>query len=156
MKPEKIIIKHLHSMGFETEKMSDFCHMFSYEETKYLYLPSKDDNNYLQIVLPIIYRVTNKNRVKVLEALVKTTHEIKFSKMSLLDEGLGVWACYEHYLTETENLTELLEHILKVLKATAHYFLEIINCQDADTDEEVDSALEKMLQEIDDEEFETE
>lgn len=151
MKLEKRVIKHLHSMGFETKKFGEYIYVFEYEEMRILYTPDDEDENYLFISLPIICQVTKENRTKVLKAIEDCARVVKYSKMHLLDGDVGVLACYEHYLTDTKKLPELLEHILQVLIATARHFVKIVDNKEGNSDEEVESALEKILREIEEE-----
>ena len=69
----------------------------------------------------------------------------------------AAWAVYEHRLTTTDNLSELLEHIIRVLEAAAHVFYKKINGEevagrsDEPSDDDLEAELQKMLDSIEEE-----
>lgn len=159
MKQKELVIDHLMAMGFEISEMDGVIH-FQYEELNYLYIPDDDDEQFLRIAVPHLFEVTDENRSAVFDAMHETTLMIKYSKVCILCEN-AVWAIYEHRLNSTGNLSELLEHIIRVLEVTAHVFYKKIlgdevegRAEDTEelSDEEVETELQRILDSIKEEE----
>lgn len=160
MKQTEIILDQLKTMGFEPVELGEVGYLFKYEDMNYLYQPDDDDEHFLRIVIPQLFEVTDENRVAVLDAMHETTLLLKYSKVSIMYDN-GVWAIYEHRLGSTDNLAELLEHIIRVLEVTAHVFYKEINGEDVagrleesdvESDDDFEAELQKMLDSIDDNE----
>jgi len=156
MNQKEIILDQLEAMGFEPIELGDIGYAFKYEDINYLYMPDDDDDQFLRIVIPHLFDVTEENRVAVLEAMHETCLMLKYAKVCIMYENT-VWAIYEHRLTSTDNLSMLLEHIIRVLEAVAHVFCGKINgedvmdrleeCEDC-SDEELEAELQRMLDSI--------
>ena len=98
--------------------------------------------------------------ISVLDAMHETGLMLKYAKVCIMYEN-AAWAIYEHRLTSTDNLAELLEHIIRVLEAAAHVFYKKINGEDVmgrseesedRSDEELEAELQKMLDSIEEDE----
>ncbi len=159
MNQKEIILEQLSAMGFEPIKLSNVGYAFKYEELNYLYMPDDNDEQFLRIAIPQLHDVTVENRVAVLEAMHDTGVMLKYSKVCIMYED-AVWAIYEHRLSICEDLEEMLEHIIRVLEATAQVFHMKINGEDVVfnsddgeevSDEQLEAELQRMLQSIDDE-----
>lgn len=160
MNQKEIILDQLKAMGFEPIELGDVGFVFKYEDMNYLYMPDDDDEQFLRIVLPHLFEVTAENRVAVLDAMHETGLMLKYAKVCIMHEN-AAWAIYEHRLTSTDNLAELLEHIIRVLEAAAHVFYKKINGEDVmgrseesedRSDEELEAELQKMLDSIEEDE----
>ena len=159
MNQKEIILEQLNAMGFETVELGDAGFVFKYEDLNYLYMPDEDDEQFLRIAIPHLFEVTDENRVAVLEAMHDTTLMLKYSKLCIMYET-AVWAMYEYHLTSMDNMSELLEHIIRVLEVTARVFYMKINGEeiaghsdesDEISDDELDAELQKMLDGIEEE-----
>lgn len=160
MNQKEIILDQLKAMGFEPIELGDVGFVFKYEDMNYLYMPDDDDEQFLRIVIPHLFEVTDENRVAVLDAMHETGLMLKYAKVCIMYEN-AVWAIYEHRLTSTDNLAELLEHIIRVIEAAAHVFYKKINGEDVmgrseesedSSDEELEAELQKMLDSIEEDE----
>ena len=160
MNQKEIILDQLKVMGFEPIELGDAGFVFKYEDMNYLYMPDDDDEQFLRIVIPHLFEVTDENRVAVLDAMHETGLMLKYAKVCIMYEN-AAWAIYEHCLTSTDNLSELLEHIIRVLEAAAHVFYKKINGEDVmgrseesedRSDEELEAELQKMLDSIEEDE----
>lgn len=160
MNQKEIILDQLKAMGFEPIELEDVGFVFKYEDMNYLYMPDDDDEQFLRIVIPHLFEVTDENRVAVLDAMHETGLMLKYAKVCIMYEN-AAWAIYEHRLTATDNLAELLEHIIRVLEAAAHVFYKKINGEDVMgrseeskdcSDEELEAELQKMLDSIEEDE----
>lgn len=156
MNQKEIILDQLKAMGFEPIELGDVGFVFKYEDMNYLYMPDDDDEQFLRIVIPHLFEVTEENRMAVLEAMHETSLLLKYAKVNIMYES-AAWAVYEHRLTTTDNLPELLEHIIRLLEAAAHVFYMKINGEevagrsDETSDEELEAELQKILDGIEEE-----
>ena len=156
MNQKEIILDQLKAMGFEPIELGDIGFVFKYEDMNYLYMPDDDDEQFLRIVIPHLFEVTEENRMAVLEAMHETSLLLKYAKVNIMYES-AAWAVYEHRLTSTDNLPELLEHIIRLLEAAAHVFYMKINGEevagrsDEASDEELEAELQKILDGIEEE-----
>lgn len=160
MNQKEIIIDQLKAMGFEPIELGDAGIVFKYEDMNYLYMPDDDDEQFLRIVIPHLFEVTDENRVAVLDAMHETGLMLKYAKVCIMYEN-AAWAVYEHRLTATDNLAELLEHIIRVLEATVHVFYRKISGEEVqgrsgesevNSDDELEAELQKMLDSIEENE----
>lgn len=156
MNQKEIILEQLNTLGFEPVELGDAGFVFKYDDLNYLYMPDEDDEQFLRIAIPHLFEVTEENRVAVLEAMHETSLLLKYAKVNIMYES-AVWAVYEHRLTTTDNLPELLEHIIRVLEAAVHVFYKKINGEevagrsDEISDEELETELQKILDGIEEE-----
>ena len=160
MNQKEIILDQLNAMGFEPIELEDVGFVFKYEDMNYLYMSEDDNEQFLRVVIPHLFEVTDANRVAVLDAMNETDLMLKYAKVCIMCDN-AVWAIYEHRLTSTDNLTELLEHIICVLETAAHVFYKKISEKDVMGrseesedcyDEELEAELQKMLDSIEDNE----
>jgi hypothetical protein len=149
MKQKEIIIDHLKAMGFDPIELGNAGYIFKYEDMNYLYMPEEDDEQFLRIAIPHLFDVTDENRVAVLKAMHETGLMLKYTKMCIMFEDT-IWAIYEHRLNNSDNLTELLEHIIRFLEATVYVFNQKINGEDirSSSEENSENELEAELQKI--------
>lgn len=154
MNQKEIILEQLKSMGFEPINMPEVGYVFKYEEMNYLYMPEEDDEQFLRIVIPHLFEVTEENRVAVLDAMHETGLLLKYAKVCIM-YGDTVWAIYEHRLCAADNLSDLLEHIIRVLALAVYVFNKKINGEDIGrtfdeseemTDDELEAEMLKMLE----------
>lgn len=160
MNQKELILDQLKVMGFEPIELGNVGYVFQYEDLNYLYMPDDDDERFLRIVIPHLFEVTDENREAVLEIMHEIGLMLKYAKVCIMYEN-AAWAIYEHRLNSTENLPELLEHIIRVLEATAHVFYKKMNGEEVvgrseepedGSDEELEAELQKMLDSIEDDE----
>lgn len=124
---KKEVLEKLEVIGFEVEEVPDFGHVFKYEGMNILFMPD-DDEDFLRFAAPNIFEVTDENRASVLEMVNDTNLGIKYSKVCVYGEQ--VWVFYEHRLFGENDLEEIIEHSLFLLRATAAVFLRKIDGED--------------------------
>lgn len=160
MNQKEIILDQLKAMGFEPIELGDVSFVFKCEGMNYLYMPDDDDEQFLRIVIPNLLEVTDENHAAVLEAMHETGLMLKYAKVCIMYEN-AVCAIYEHRLTSADNLVELLEHIIRILEATAHVFYKkikgeevIVRSEESEdrSDDELENELQKMLDSIEEDE----
>lgn len=155
MTKKEIILQELNAMGYEPTEVESLGYVFCHEDKYFLYSP-EDDDEFLRIAIPQLYDVTEENRIDVIKALHETAYLIKYSKPVIMYTD-SVWAIYEHKLVTTDNLSELLEHIIRVLEVTAFVFQKKINgeelnfedsSEDENSDDSIEAKINKLLEEI--------
>lgn len=156
MTNKEIILQELNAMGYEPTEVESLGYVFCHEDKYFLYSPEDDDEEFLRIAIPQLYDVTEENRIDVIKALHETAYLIKYSKPVIMYTD-SVWAIYEHKLVTTDNLSELLEHIIRVLEVTAFVFQKKINgeelnfedsSEDENSDDSIEAKINKLLEEI--------
>lgn len=156
MNKKEIILEQLNALGFEPIELGDAGFEFKYCDLNYLYMPDENDEQFLRIAIPQLFKVTEENRVAVLEAMHETSLLLKYAKVNIMYES-AAWAVYEHRLITTDNLPELLEHIIRVLEIAVHVFYkkitgeEVSGRSDETSDEELEAELQKILDDIEEE-----
>ena len=156
MNKKEIILEQLNALGFEPIELGDAGFEFKYCDLKYLYMPDENDEQFLRIAIPQLFKVTEENRVAVLEAMHETSLLLKYAKVNIMYES-AAWAVYEHRLITTDNLPELLEHIIRVLEIAVHVFYkkitgeEVSGRSDETSDDELEAELQKILDDIEEE-----
>lgn len=156
MNQKDIILGQLNAMGFEPIELGDAGFVFKYDDLNYLYTPDEDDEQFLRIAIPHLFEVTDENRVAVLEAMHDTSLLLKYAKVNIMYDT-AAWVVYEHRLTATDNLSEILEHIICILEAAAQVFYKKISGEEVSgrsnetSDDELEAELQKMLDGIEDE-----
>lgn len=156
MKTEELVLKELTSMGFEPTQVGDMGYAFNYEELTFLFI-TDDDDAFLRFAIPNMFEVTDDNRTFVLEAINQTSLSLKYSKMCITSDAY-VWAMYEHRLNSTEDITNLLEHIILVLFITYDIFYKSVSGEDVmsgndaddDTDDDTDEKGDVLVDEEND------
>lgn len=156
MTKKEIILQELNAMGYEPTEVESLGYVFCHEDKYFLYSPEDDDEEFLRIAIPQLYDVTEENRIDVIKALHETAYLIKYSKPVIMYTD-SVWAIYEHKLVTTDNLSEILEHIIRVLEVTAFVFQKKINgeklnfedsSEDENSDDSIEAKINKLLEEI--------
>ena len=156
MSKKEIILQELNAMGYEPTEVESLGYVFCHEDKYFLYSYEDDDEEFLRIAIPQLYDVTEENRIDVIKALHETAYLIKYSKPVIMYTD-SVWAIYEHKLVTTDNLSELLEHIIRVLEVTAFVFQKKINgeelnfedsSEDENSDDSIEAKINKLLEEI--------
>lgn len=156
MTKKEIILQELNAMGYEPTEVESLGYVFCHEDKYFLYSPEDDDEEFLRIAIPQLYDVTEENRIDVIKALHETAYLIKYSKPVIMYTD-SVWVIYEHKLVTTDNLSELLEHIIRVLEVTAFVFQKKINgeelnfedsSEDENSDDSIEAKINKLLEEI--------
>lgn len=152
MNNKEIIVDKLKAMGFDPVDLGSAGYVFQYGEMNFLYMPDEDDQ-FLRIALPNVKEVTDDNRAAILEAAHETGLQVKYAKVNIMFED-NVWCVYEHYLNSIYNLSELLEHIIRVLEVTAMVFYKKLNGEEleigegGEPDENSDNLLEEEMRKM--------
>jgi len=133
---KELILKTLEELGFEVQDIPEFACMFNYEGMTFLYMPDDDDEHFLRFAVPNIFDVTDENKNFVLDIVNSTNMTIKYSKTCVWGEN--VWAFYEYRVFSDENIEDIIEHGLLLLKATVALFHRKVEGDDVILDDDDD------------------
>lgn len=127
------IMEAFAQLGFNLTEVENLGYAFSYEGINYLYLNSDDDEEFLNISVPGIYEVDEKNATTYLAVCEKINSLRKYVKAYTFGDSL--WIFYERALIGDENMEEVIRHMILHLAAAlvfAHDVKEKIENGDSD------------------------
>ena len=108
-----LVKEWLFAEGYRPEVDSDGDIHFRVEGISF-YCTKSDDNQYLRILLPNIYKVDN-NRVKVLELVNKLSKEYKVLKAYLVEDYL--WLSIEMFIDSTPEVGDFMSRCISILQS---------------------------------------
>lgn len=114
MNASNLLENWLKEQGFRCNRDDNGNLCFRYQGTNLICSTDDEDKQYLQIVMPAIYKVDG-NRTKVLEAINTTTREIKALKAYLVDDLL--WLDIEMFIGSASHIDDFIERCLDILIA---------------------------------------
>ena len=126
---KEIVLSALKALGFMPVEIEGIGYRFEYEGLNLLYPTGDDDSDYLTLVVPNIFDITDENRVEVLEAMTRLCGRMKYVQPSIVF-GNQVWLNYHHYVGEGEATPDIIEHMVRVLDFATLTFHKIINGED--------------------------
>lgn len=97
-----------------------WCH-FVYRHLHYLYIPD-DANGMIRISIPHVVNSKEYNKEEVDAAVNETNKEVKFIKAMMLNSG-SISLNYDHRISNGENVSEIVEHIIKTLYIASEYLV---------------------------------
>lgn len=97
-----------------------WCH-FVYRHLHYLYI-SDDSNGMIRISIPHVVNIKEYKKEEVDSAVNETNREVKFIKAMVLNNG-SISLNYDHLISNGENVSEILEHIIKTLYIASEYLV---------------------------------
>ena len=97
-----------------------WCH-FVYHHLHYLNIPD-DTNEMIRISIPHVVNSKEYKKEEVDAAVNETNREVKFIKVMVLDNG-SISLNYDHRISNNENVSEIVEHIIKTLYIASEYLV---------------------------------
>ena len=97
-----------------------WCH-FVYHHLHYLNIPD-NANEMIRISIPHVVNSKEYKKEKVDAAVNETNREVKFIKVMVLDNG-SISLNYDHRISNNENVSEIVEHIIKTLYIASEYLV---------------------------------
>ena len=97
-----------------------WCH-FVYHHLHYLNIPD-DANGMIRISIPHIVNSAEYEKEAVDAAINETNREVKFIKAIVLKNG-SISLNYDHRISNGENVSEIVEHIIKTLYIASEYLV---------------------------------
>lgn len=97
-----------------------WCH-FVYRHLHYMYIPD-DANGMIRLSIPHVVNSKEYNKDVVDAAVNETNREVKFIKAMVLNNG-SISLNYDHRISNGENVSEIVEHIIKTLYIASEYLV---------------------------------
>ena len=92
------ILEAFRDLGFKLEEEEGMGYCFNYEGLNLLYMYNENDEEFLNIALPVIVEVESDNMLQICALLEKINSSLKYVKAYML--GNSVWLFYERELIE--------------------------------------------------------
>ena len=116
------IITTFKELGFKLQKFKENVYIFNYQGVNLVYRQYLDDDNFLQIGMPLdkcntttdIYMLANEINMR-----------LKYVKSCIYDDNL--WIIYERRLDEGDNLAEIIKDIVTRMVDSMHFYLDLTN-----------------------------
>lgn len=113
------ILDAFDALGFKMEPIDDFGYGFDYEGSNYLYLPSDNDEDFVNVCIPGIYELEEGEDMLYYKLVDKINSSMKYVKS--YKYGGRVWLFYERELIGGEDLMMLLSHMILSLEASYNF-----------------------------------
>lgn len=97
-----------------------WCH-FVYRHLHYLNIPD-NANEMIRISIPYVVNSKEYKKEEVDAAVNETNREVKFIKAMVLNNG-SISLNYDHRINDDENVSEIVEHIIKTLYIASEYLV---------------------------------
>lgn len=94
---------------------------FVYHHLHYLNIPN-NANEMIRISIPHVVNSKEYKKEAVDAAVNETNREVKFIKVMVLDNG-SISLNYDHRISNNENVSEIVEHIIKTLYIASEYLV---------------------------------
>ena len=114
MNASKLVENWLKDQGFRCKRDEDNDLAFRYEGINMICSDDDDDEQFLRIFIPAIYKVDG-DREKVLEAISAICRDIKCVKAFLVEDYL--WLTIEQLIDSTPDIEDFIERCLDILIA---------------------------------------
>ena len=114
------ILNVFETLGFQLEEMEGFGYGFRYEGINYLFMPSEDDEEFLNIAIPAILEINEDNVHAAHMLMDKLNSTLKYVKANKL--GDSMWLFYERELYGGEDLEKLVSRMILHLEAAMNFY----------------------------------
>lgn len=106
-------------LGFELIPMDDYGFKFEYENINLVYLPTADDEDFLNICIPGIYDIEEECPLVFMEVMNKVNSTLKYIKAYAMGESL--WLFYERDALGEENFALTISRMIQHLEAAMYF-----------------------------------
>ena len=126
------ILDTFKTLGFDLELLEDMGYGFEYEGKRFIYLYDDDDQEFLNIALPVMLEMQDENDIVYYKMMDKLNVSLKYVKANLCFGGL--WMFYERELFGGEDLKEVISHMILRLEAGFTFLCRMKAEEDHDDD----------------------
>lgn len=110
------ILDALVELGFKLEEIDDIGYAFSYEGVKYMYMNHDNDEMFLCICIPAIYKLKEVPDLTYYKVMNMINTNLKYVKAYELEKC--IWLFYERELYGNEDLMALISRMILHLEAS--------------------------------------
>ena len=121
------------NLGFTIEETDSLGYIFNYEGIHMLYMSNDSDEDFLNISVPGIYDL-EENTEKYDELKEKINSTLKYIKAYTL--GNSLWLFYERELLGSDDLEEVIRHMILHLAAAVMFARDAIEKMENDDSED--------------------
>lgn len=125
----KLMIDFLAEEGFRPHE-TEFGIAFKVEGFNFLYFKDEEDEQYLRLMMPAIFQVTEDNEDTILRAMNEVNGSIKVVKLYTMDmesekgeKDTSVWVAFEILADTTPELKDIVPRAISLLKGARLAFL---------------------------------
>ena len=116
------VIDTFRKLGFDLKPFEENIYVFTYEGVNLVYKYYTDDDNFLQIGLPLhksekitdIYKLANELNLR-----------LKYVKACIYKENL--WILYERELSTDVDLDSLIKNVVVCMVNSMHFYMDLLN-----------------------------
>ncbi len=127
-------------LGFQLELIEELdYYLFSYEGTRLMYMPSENDEHFLNIAAACVYESEGENDMVAAKLKEEINSTLKYVKA--YEMGSGVWIFHEHEISEGDDLERIISLMVQSLDTAvmfAHAKLKEMEEKDEEATEEND------------------
>ena len=125
----KLMIDFLAEEGFRPHE-TEFGIAFKVEGFNFLYFKDEEDEQYLRLMMPAIFQVTEDNEDTILRAMNDVNGSIKVVKLYTMDmesekgeKDTSVWVAFEILADTTPELKDIVPRAINLLLGARLAFL---------------------------------
>ena len=104
------VLEAFQALGFQLEEMEELGYGFHYEGKHYLYMCSENDPDFLNITIPAVMDIDDKEDISAYHVMDKINSTLKYVKAYELYDS--VWLFYERELSGDEDLKKVLSKMI--------------------------------------------
>lgn len=134
---KEMILEKFKALGFEMEELGSLGYGFRYEGTNFIYMSSKDDEEFLSLAIPGVVEKDEVDDETFYKLMDTVNSKRKYVKAYLF--GDDMWLFYERELIGEEDLKMVLAHMIVSLEASLRYLRRVQRNAEKDTDTTDDS-----------------
>lgn len=130
------ILETLRIMGFVPHPVEDWGYDFEFEGQTFLYIPNENDN-YLNICLPLGAKQTERNEMKFYKAVDRVNSDLFFVKAYKRSDN-HIWLAYECEIDDPDrdDLDVKLARVIHTLNNAYQYIMRFIDQDFYDEEDE--------------------
>lgn len=118
------VLETLAYLGFKVEAVEGLGHVFEYEGMTLVYFSNEDDENFLELCAPNVYKCDGGRWDTYYALIEKINSKMKYVKAYTLAESMCV--AYERELIGDEDLKTILSRMIVCLETNMGYVRQII------------------------------
>ena len=126
MKQEEIVNEIRKKCGI-VEMLPSMGWHFIYNKRHYFYMTGKNEGM-IRFCVPHLVKADEYDTEQLSEAINETNCNVKFIKVMVL-EGGSVSLNYDHQVTGSERVNEIVPHIIKALDFASEYLINKLNTE---------------------------
>lgn len=113
MKTSEMVFEYLKQQGLVPKFDDDNDIIFKYQMLTFIFFNDEEDQQFFRLAIPGIFKVTEENRIAVLEAINEVNKTMKVVKLLIPNDD--VWASTEIMMDSTPVLDDLFPRLLNIL-----------------------------------------